>query len=157
MAGDLNSLLNAERHGLEAEQTALDEQIRDASSRLAVVKERLKHVLALLGEEGEALEPVHGTPDGYRVDTDDSVCDIAAKILSERNGAPMYYKELADEVIKRGASLSGATPEATLVARMVQDPRFVRPTAKGFYALRRDYPTARNVGERVRRSRRRAG
>ena len=68
----------------------------------------------------------------------------------------MYYKELAQEVLSRGGTLNGATPAATLTARMVRDERFVRPTAKGFYALRRDYPTARNVGARSTGSRRRS-
>ena len=61
----------------------------------------------------------------------------------------MYYKDLAQEVVRRGGILKGARPWANLTARMVQDERFVRPTAKGFYALRRDYPTARNVGARL--------
>jgi hypothetical protein len=60
----------------------------------------------------------------------------------------MYYKELADEVIKRGGVLGGKAPEATLTARLVRDERFVRPTSKGFYALRADYPNAPNVGAR---------
>ena len=87
-------------------------------------------------------------------DTPRNVCDIAVDILSERDGEPMYYKELAQEVVSRDGILNGATPWATLTARLVRDPRFVRPTAKGFYALRRDYPTARNVGARSKRGRR---
>ena len=89
--------------------------------------------------------------------TSRNVCDIAVEILSERDSDPMYYKELAKEVIARGGVLNGATPWANLTARMVQDTRFVRPTAKGFYALRRDYPTARNVGARQKGGQRRGG
>lgn len=155
MTSNLDSLLSGERQRLQAEQAALEEQHRDVSSRLAVVRERLEHVRALLGEVDEPPGPVRGARAGYSGDTGDSICNIAAEILSERGRDPMHYKELAKEVAARGGVLNGAAPEATLVARMVQDPRFVRPTAKGFYALRSDYPTARNVGERLHRNRRR--
>ena len=116
-------------------------------------------MLALLGKEkvaassGEGSRTSHGKSDN----TPSTICDIAVEILGERNGEPMYYKELAEEVVKRDGILKGQTPWATLAARMVQDERFVRPTAKGFYALRRDYPTARNVGARLKGSRRRRG
>ncbi len=68
----------------------------------------------------------------------------------------MYYKDLAEEVMRRGGVLNGKTPGATLNARMVRDERFVRPTSKGYYALREDYPAARNVGAR-RHAQRRGG
>ena len=35
--------------------------------------------------------------------------------------------------------------------RAEEEKRFIRPTSKGFYALREDYPDARNVGARRRR------
>ena len=154
---DLNSMLDEERKRLEKEQADLHEQLRQGADRLALVKERLKHVQALLneeqvsegGDENPRASPrvVDGIPR--------NVCDITVEILSERDSEPMYYKELAQEVVRRGGILNGATPWATLSARMVRDSRFVRPTAKGFYALRRDFPTARNVGARTVTSRRR--
>ena len=63
----------------------------------------------------------------------------------------MYYKELADEVMARGGDLTGENAANILVARLVNDERFVRPIQKGYYALRSDYPNAKNVGERRRR------
>ncbi len=71
----------------------------------------------------------------------------------------MHYRDLADELIRRGAVIRGQDPAGALVSRMTQDDkrrteadkRFVRPTSKGFYALREDYPNARNVGARRRR------
>ena len=156
---DLNTLLEAERERLEAEQDSLQEKVRQAADQLAHVRSRLEHVLALLGKEkGTASSNESSRASSSRDDnTPPTICDIAAEILGERNAEPMYYKELAEEIEKRGGILKGQTPWATLTARMVQDERFVRPTAKGFYALRRDYPTARNVGARLRGNRRRRG
>ena len=156
---DLNALLEAERQRLEAEQANLQEQLRQGADQLALVKGRLEHVQALLGEERVPGGRGDGSqPSSHRGDnTPRNVCDIAVEILGERGGEPMYYKELAQEVIARGGILNGETPWANLTARMVQDARFIRPTAKGFYALRRDYPTARNVGARQKGGRRRRG
>ena len=154
---DLNTMLEAERRRLETEQVDLQEKVRQGAGQLAIVRSRIEHVLALLGKEkvtesrGEASHKSPSTSNN----TSHTICNTAAEILDERNAEPMYYKELAQEVVRRGGVLKGATPWATLTARMVQDERFVRPTAKGFYALRRDYPTARNVGARLKGSRRR--
>ena len=66
----------------------------------------------------------------------------------------MYYKDLADELIQRGAQIGGKDAGATLVSRMTTDERkrFLRPTSKGFYALQEDYPEVRqSVGARRRR------
>ena len=156
---DLNTLLEAERQRLQAEQVDLQEKLRQGADELAEVKGRLEHVQALLGEEWVP----EGRGDGsqasshHKDNTPHNVCDIAVEILDERDSEPMYYRDLAQEVIARGGILNGATPWATLTARMVRDTRFVRPTAKGFYALRRDYPTARNVGARQKGGRRRVG
>ena len=71
----------------------------------------------------------------------------------------MHYRDLADEMMRRGAVILGQDPAGALVSRMTQDDnrraeedrRFIRPTSKGFYALREDYPQARNVGARRRK------
>ena len=156
---DLNTLLEAERGRLEAEQADLQEKVRQGADQLALVRSRLEHILALLGKEKETASSKESSraTSGKDDNTPPTMCDIAVEILDERNAEPMYHKELAEEVVKRGGILKGQTPWATLTARMVQDERFVRPTAKGFYALRRDYPTARNVGARLKGSRRRSG
>ena len=85
--------------------------------------------------------------------------DMAVEVLREQKSEPMHYRDLADELIRRGAVIRGKDPAASLVARMTQDDkrraegerRFVRPVSKGFYALREDYPNARNVGAKRRR------
>lgn len=152
---ELNALLEAECGRLEAEQEDLQEQIRQGADQLAQVRDRLQHVRALLGKAGvtESRDEDTQTSKGQEKTTSLNVCDLAVEILGERNGEPMYYKDLAREVMRRGGALNGLTPWASLSARLVQDERFVRPTAKGFYALRRDYPTARNVGARRKGSR----
>ncbi len=155
MASTLREMLDAEREQLEAEALELQGRVKQAQKRLSVVQWRLEHVRALLDENQSPQSDAKSlTQTEHSNDIQPNVCDIADEILTERDGEPMYYKELAQEVIRRGGALYGATPWANLTARMVQDARFVRPTAKGFYALRRDYPTARNVG--ARRQRRRA-
>ena len=159
MTSDLSKLLYIECQQLEKEAADIQERISEDRGRLSVLQRRLEHIRALLSDEGTSGPPSAGqlAQHNHVNGTGSSVCDIAAEVLSERNGAPMYYKDLAGEVIKRGGPLQGETPWASLTARMVLDPRFVRPTAKGFYALRSDYPTARNVGARVRGNRRGRG
>lgn len=155
MATTLKEMLDAEREQLEAEALELQGRIKQAQKRLSVVQWWLEHVRALLDEnQSPQSEASSLTQAEHGNDIQRQVCDIADEILTERGGEPMYYKELAQEVIRRGGSLYGATPWANLTARMVQDSRFVRPTAKGFYALRSDYPNARNVGARRQRRRR---
>ena len=155
MGTDLENLLSTERQQLEMEEADLLRSVEEAHTRLLDVQWRLEHVRALLGDkESQVADIIPQAQHNHANSTPSHICDIAESILEERNGDPMYYKELAQEVIKRGGALYGATPWANLTARMVQDPRFVRPTAKGFYALRSDYPTARNVGARRQRRRR---
>ena len=153
MESELESLLSTERQRLEAEQTQLQVKLVEARERLVAVQQRLEHVRALLGENEAPGASLDARQERYKSPNGNTshVCDIAEVVLNERSSQPMYYKELAKEVIRRGGTLNGPTPWANLTARMVLDPRFVRPTAKGFYALRRDYPNARNVGARKQR------
>ena len=156
---DLNAHLTNELQRLELELGELQEELRRGADRLALIKERITHVRALLGES--AAPQKRHTPSATTTGTDDNTmrdpCDYVEEILIERGGEAVHYKELAEEVIRRGGVLGGVTPWSTLSARLVRDGRFVRPTARGFYALRRDYPTARNVGERMKGGRRRGG
>ena len=123
---------------------------------------RLGHVNALLsnasptGSETESRRP----PSKGRSTPTAQMLDMAEQVLREREGEPMHYRDLADELIRMGAVIGGKDPAGSLVARMTQDDkgkaeeekRFVRPTSRGFYALRADYPKARNVGARRRLS-----
>ena len=134
--------------------------IRRLESKQAKILSQLRHVRGLLGISESGGESSDGALEGRGAYTGSrryDVCDIAAKILAERNKEPMYYKDLAAEVLNRGGNMGGATPEATLVSRITKDNRFVRPQRKGFYALQEDYPGAISVGARNSSSRQRRG
>ena len=114
MTSDLSKLLYVECQQLEKEAADIQERISKDEGRLSVLQRRLEHIRALLGDEGTQGPPNAGplAQHNYVNGTGSSVCDIAAEVLSERNGAPMYYKDLAGEVIKRGGPLHGETPWA---------------------------------------------
>ena len=149
---ELETLLLEERNRLRSDSQVLREQVSAAKGKLKDVEERLVHIEGLLGpnhaleddsEEGPLPEnryiPLPGSRD---------IADIAVDILSERNKEPVHYRELAKEVQARGGNIPGIDKDHTLVARLVKDARFVRPTRRGFYALQRDYPDAKSVGAR---------
>ena len=140
----LEQALLAEKEGLEEEKRVLRNQISEAENRIHQIDQRLVLVHGLLNPDNYVATSakVNGTQPMA------SCVDIALEILSERDGETMYYKELAAEVARRGGDISGENAAQILVARLVKDERFVRPVRKGFYALRIDYPNARNVGER---------
>ena len=117
-------------------------------------QERLGHVNALLGEKPKRGKRRPGRPsksEGNSTPTAHLLA-MAVEVLRGRKGEAMHYRELAAELQTRGATIRGQDPAVALLSRMTQDVerRFVRPTSKGFYALREDYPDARNVGERRR-------
>ena len=141
----LETLLETEKRRMEQELEELEAQIRDATERVSVIEIRLRHVNALLGESD-----AHSSTALETQPQKSDIADIAAAVLDERSGQPMYYKDLAIEVQARGGEIGGVKPWATLAARLVRDDRFVRPVRKGFYALRKDYPSAPNVGARKR-------
>ncbi len=77
--------------------------------------------------------------------------EIAYEVLKEHSPADMHYRDLAEEVLKRGGHLPGSDPGALLNSLLTSDKskRFVRPYRRGCYALREDYPDLeRSVGER---------
>ena len=123
-------------------------------AKLADVRDQLRHIQALLGATGEYEENANARVAAESasppVHQPTAVCDIAARVLAERDKEPMRYTELAAEVRRRGGILNGAKPGQTLIAKLVKDDRFVRPKHKGFYALRSDYPEVqRSVGART--------
>ena len=159
----LEEALEGERDKLEEQKRGLREEITDAKGRLKDVEDRLHLVSGLLGQNQDQLARADD-PSGQvsrqltskgRAPTP-SVTSIAKEILSEQPGdppTPMYYKDLAREVLNRGGDLYGNNPPQMLVAQLVRDEDFVRPEHKGYYALTKDYPKAPNVGARKRRGR----
>ena len=146
----LEQALLEEREALEKEQLLLRSQASEIETRLEAIEHRLEMVNGLMETPSTGATPHpgrNGTAPKPRA------VDIAFEVLSEQGTEPMYYKDLAQEVKARGGDLSGENAAQILVARLVNDERFVRPIRKGFYALRKDYPNAQNVGQRKMRSR----
>ena len=159
--GDLATTLERERDRLQQAIEQLRLEIEEKTRERRFKEERLGHVKALLTSE----PPVNDeqVPSRRRTNSASTpspqILDMAVQVLRERNGEPMHYRDLTDELVRRGAVIGGQDPAGALVSRMTQDDnrradgekRFVRPTSKGFYALREDYPDARNVGARRRK------
>lgn len=156
----LERSLRAEQARLVSEIEQLRQEIEEKRMACQAKENRLGHVEALLSKP----PPSAPTPKDRRRQRDDSstptvqLLDMAEQVLRERLGDPMHYRDLADELMRQGAVIGGKDPAGSLVSRMTQDDkgkaeadkRFVRPTSRGFYALREDYPKARNVGARRR-------
>lgn len=157
----LERSLLSERDRLQQEIEQIRQNIREQESECRNKEERLGHVLALLSDKAPAASESpqrRGNAASASTPTE-RLLEMAEQILRDRSGEPMHYRELADELMKRGAVIRGKDPAGALVSRMTQDDdrraeadkRFIRPTSKGFYALREDYPNARNVGARRRK------
>lgn len=153
---------DALQQSLLSERDRLQPEINLLRQQLDSKEQRLRHVLDLLSDGTVANEPPprRARSDGGSTPTS-QLLDMAEAILRERNAEPMHYRDLSDELMRRGAVIKGKDPAGGLVSRMTQDDkgradadkRFIRPTSKGFYALREDYPNARNVGAKRRRRR----
>ena len=143
----LNTLLQSEKSRLDEESQTIQENIAVAEKRFREIEVRLRHIDGLLGMSNTT-EIVSSQA---TISVERSLTDIAEEILRERNRDPMHYKDLTREVQFRGGNLSGDNAANILVARLVSDERFLRPVRKGFYALRKDYPNAKNVGARKKR------
>ena len=144
----LEQALLEEREALEKERRLLRAQASDIETRLREIEHRLDLVNGL-AQTPSTSAPSHPGRNGTAPKP--RAVDVAFDVLAEQGGEPMYYKVLAAEVKTRGGDLSGENAAQILVARLVNDERFVRPIRKGFYALRRDYPNAQNVGQRKKR------
>ena len=140
----LEKALQTEKEALHNEQQSLKAHIDEAQIRLRQVEERLTLVLDLMNHTNGTTPTDQPNP----IREKSPAVDIAFQILEERHGETMHYKALADEVISRHGDLSGDNAAQILVARLVNDDRFVRPARRGFYGLRQDYPKAKNVGQR---------
>ena len=152
-AAALADLLNAESRELHERLAELDRQIADLQNERRRLQERHRHITALLPEEGEKegslrMLPKLGRPSGSSPTS--ALLELAAAVLHERSPAPMHYRDLWEEVERRGGVIEGQDAAMGLISRLSRDERFCRPTSKGFYALRADYPRARNVGARRR-------
>lgn len=153
--------LRSERDKLQRDMEQLRQEIAAREEAFQAKETQLGHILALLNIEPEKpSQQQRPTPRKRTRSTPSTqLLDMAVEVLREQKSEPMHYRDLADELMRRGAVIRGKDPAASLVARMTQDDnqraeserRFVRPVSKGFYALREDYPNARNVGAKRKR------
>lgn len=146
MTGSENGLPALEKL-LREEQDRLAKRKNELQKQLDEVSVRLSHVNGLLGYDLVSGNDSNSDPAPGR----QTATDIAVAILSEQEKEPMHYKELAKEVLARGGNLPGKNPANNLVAKLVNDGRFVRPRNRGEYALRSDYPGFESVGTRRQR------
>lgn len=131
---------------LRDEAEVLKGEIEERQRRLANLAQLINRL-----EEVLELSTIEDAPDAkpvLRHANYKEICNLVAQILAEHDKKPVHFRQLADEVRRRGIRLGGADPGRTLVAKLVWDDRFIRPERKGYYALREDYPDAPNVGER---------
>ncbi len=158
---DFDMSLQRERERLREAIDGLDKEIEVKERERRIMEARLGHVEALLSLEAPSDgEPARRRARGKPGATPTAeLLDMAETVLRERQAEPMHYRDLAEELQRRGAVIRGKDAAASLVARMIQDDnrrdeaekRFVRPASKGFYALRTDFPDSRNVGSRRKR------
>ncbi len=130
---------------LEATLSETEESIRRLDADRAQINAEVLALRSLLAiDDGQPLES-HVRSQPYAM----GVKDVAIEILREHEGREMHYKILADEVLERGGKLPVKSPSAALNAIMNRDDRFVRPTKRGYYALREHYPDVEeNAGRR---------
>lgn len=168
--------LKKKRQSLLKEVTALKEKavrvqeeasrnIDDLEAQRTRLETKLHHIEQLLVMEAPdvsvspelASAPDEGTVAGLsetaEQPTDSSNAKEAAYQALREIGHPVYYKELALIVLRRGVMLAGKDPAATLLSHLARDDRFVRPQRRGEYGLREWYKRVRNVGQRGRRRR----
>ena len=157
----LDEVLRSERSKLQQDIEKLRRKILEKERECQNKEARLGHINALLSTEPSVNDTAKEKPAQSRSPSTPTaqLLEMVEQVLRERSGEPMHYRDLSDELIRRGAIIRGQDPAGALVSRMTQDDnrraeeerRFIRPTSKGFYALREDYPNARNVGARRRK------
>lgn len=119
---------------------AVQQESDQVASELRKVLDQLEPLLQerrRLEERAKALESVMSTYEGkggraVAVQSGDRhFLDIAAEIL--REGGPLYYEMLLDQLRQRGITVPGRNPGANLIAHMTRDERFKR-VGRGTYA-----------------------
>ena len=84
---------------------------------------------------------------------DAELADLVFHILDKRNGHQMHYKEIVQEVAETGWPFTDnqASREAWVNRVLNRDGRFIRPSKRGWYSLKKYYPNVtRSIGERQR-------
>jgi hypothetical protein len=144
---------NLERQEVELRQK-YEEKLRGISEEREKAKMVIRHLNALLALQGHpqteiqpSLLATTGEGTANKSNGTASIADMAYQLLKE-TGKEYHYKELAEALIDRGVHIPGSNPASSLVARIHDDPRLIRPR-RGVYALKESYPAnTSSVGTR---------
>ena len=142
----LMDAIRAGQQRLQNDVRELEKKAQEVQRELERARSKLAHVEGFLNLEEE--KPQGMEPADSRSPSKDEVCNAVEQVLRGNNSEPMHYRELEEELRQRGIVILGKNPANGLVSRIHKDKRFVRPTRRGYYALREDYPGVPSIGER---------
>lgn len=128
--------LVGERQRLQAEYAAKLGPLEKEIARLETVRSHQQHALNALGSGPGAPTSLNGSaaplPNG---EAPRKLTDVAELVLREA-GKPVHYKQIADDVMKRGVFISARDPGAFIISYLRREPeRFCRTAVVGEYAL----------------------
>ena len=137
---------------LREQRGVVQKELLERESKLRQIDDQIKAFQTILGDYDDAEPKLEQTTiETLPKSITTAPLEVAYQVLKERSPADMHYRDLAEEVVKRGGRLPSSDQGALLNTRLTSDKkkRFVRPHQRGCYALREDYPDLeRSVGER---------
>ena len=145
------SALRLEEERLNAQ---FKEQLGLLESKHDQLEAQKRHLHALLTLRGESTASPRDSTKAPEVQARSLPIQDEVFNLLKAAGEGMHYKEITNRLEIMGRYIDGKDPAATVVSRIYQDPRFIRPN-RGVYALREWYPkSTKSVGTRQRKRRR---
>ena len=146
----INELM-VQRDQLNQQESALQQFL----SAAGVLPNAEAHALGLSTNETHHTDPEEKAWMRHRLDP--QLADMVFNILDELNGEELHYKKIPEKLIAnnwRFPTDNKASREEWVNRVLNGDPRFIRPSRRGFYSLRKYYPNVtRSVGERQRMTR----
>jgi HB1, ASXL, restriction endonuclease HTH domain len=124
---EFTEALRGRRDRLAAQLDNYVHKQAELQATISRIREELSHIEALLGQD---LSETPGSPQDRN-----AFADLVVGLLEE-TGQPMHYREIYEELGRRGqVSVGGRDPANALLARYFSDERLYRP-ARGTYAVR---------------------
>jgi len=164
-ATDFNRAAINQLKALTTHRKNVDEQINELIRRregLARQEMALKRFLVTAGalpdeDVKDASDNVSDETEGTRNRSDAEIANQIYDILDELNGEEMHYRQIPEKLVAnrwRFPTNNKASRDVWVNRVLNEDPRFVRPSRRGYYALKKHHPNVtRSVGERQRISR----
>lgn len=168
VVADLLREAEAELARLRAQRGELDRAERLASERVAHLRALVELEVTPTDAEGDGVNAREPTFSELTADdraarrklkaaasssSDMRPEDIAADLLSERG--PLHYRDLWEEVARRGGNIVSGNPAAVLLTRISRDDRFAKAEGRGIYRLIVSEEPVRTAPTRRRRKGRR--